>query len=48
MDLLEWGDLCGSGMGCHRNVLLKTNARAGEAEIEGLIEGRGEKGESNR
>ena len=37
VDLLEWGDLCGSGMGCHRNVLLKTNARAGEAEIEGLI-----------
>ena len=31
------GVLCGSGMGYHRNVLLKTNAGAGEAEIEGLI-----------
>ena len=24
-------------MGCHGNILLKTNAREGEAEVEGLI-----------
>ena len=27
----------GSGIGCHGNILLKTNAREGEAEVEGLI-----------
>ena len=39
------GNLYGSGIGYHGNILLKTNAGAGEAQIEGLIywEGRGEK-----
>ena len=38
VDLLEVrGNLCGSGMGYHGNILLKTNAGVGEAEIEGLI-----------
>ena len=38
------GNLYGSGIGYHGNILLKTNAGAGDAEIEGLIywEGRGE------
>ena len=38
------GNLYGSGIGYHGNILLKTNARAGDAEMEGLIywEGRGE------
>ena len=30
-----WGT--SSGMGYHRSIWLKTNAGAGEAEIEGLI-----------
>ena len=29
--------LCESGMGYHGSILLKTNDRAGKAEIEGLI-----------
>ena len=38
------GNLYGSGIGYHGNILLKTNAGAGEAHIEGLIywEGREE------
>ena len=38
------GNLYRSGIGYHGNILLKANAGAGEAEIEGLIywEGRGE------
>ena len=35
------GKLYVSGMGCHGNILKKTNAGAGEAEIEGLIYWRG-------
>ena len=31
------GNLYGSGMGYHGNILLKTNVGAGEADIEGLI-----------
>ena len=31
------GNLYGSGMGYHGNILLKSNVGAGEAEIEGLI-----------
>ena len=38
------GNHYGSGIGYHGNILLKTNAGAGDAEIEGLIYwlGRGE------
>ena len=45
MDLFEeGGNHYGSGIRYHGNILLKTNARAREAEIEGLIywEGRGD------
>ena len=31
------GNLYGSGIGYHGNILLKTNAGAREPEIEGLI-----------
>ena len=31
-----WGN-SGSGMGYHGNILLKTNAKEGETEMEGLI-----------
>ena len=40
------GNLYGSGMGYHGNILLKTNAGAREAEIEGLIYWEG--GQSHR
>ena len=30
-----WGN-SGSGMNYHRNILLKTNAKEGEAEMQGL------------
>ena len=37
VDLLEVGNVYGSRMGYHGNMLLKTSAGAGEADMEGLI-----------
>ena len=31
---LEVGNLYGSGMGCHGNLLVRTSVGAGEAEIQ--------------
>ena len=44
--MVRLGNLYGSGMGYHGNILLKTNAGAREAEIEGLIYWEG--GQSHR
>ena len=45
MDLLEVGSLCGSRMGCHWNILLKTNGgrRSRDRKPNSAVGGRGKR-----